>query len=106
MYNRNLWHEIFSHSYAKENNLVIKKKGFSSISNIFFLSEEIRHSGISNHIFWKYIKNKGNPALDTFLDFIDISSYLTFKVSARKRGSTISFAQLMFNLCTELRDSI
>ena len=36
-----------------------------------------------------YVRNKGNVVLDTYLDFDDVSSYLTFKLSTRKRGRTI-----------------
>ena len=103
---RDIIPKVFLHSFACGNSLVFKKKRFFFDYQHFFLSEEIRHSDISNHIFWKSIKNKGNVALDTFLDFADITSYFTFKVSAWKRGSTISFAQLMYNLCTELGDPI
>ena len=39
------------------------------------------HSNISNYIFSNYVKNKGNVVLDTILDFADVSSYLTFKLS-------------------------
>ena len=39
----------------------------------------------------KVRQNKGNVAMDTFLDFTDVSSYLILKLSAWKRGCTISF---------------
>ena len=34
---------------------------------------------------------KGNAMLETFLDFADVSSYLTLKLSAWKSGCTVSF---------------
>ena len=36
-------------------------------------------------------KNEINDALGNFLDCDDVNSYLTFKISAWKRGCTMSF---------------
>ena len=49
------------------------------------------NSDKSNKIFRKNIKNKGNAALDSVLDFAEVSSYLTFKLYAWKRACTIEF---------------
>ena len=54
----------------------------------FYFQKKV-HSDKSDHIFWKYIKNKSGIVLDSFLGFAHVSSYLTFKLSAWKRGSTI-----------------
>ena len=51
---------------------------------IFYFKKQ-RHSDKSNHIFWKCIKNNGSVDLNTFLNFVDVSSYL------RLKGCAVSF---------------
>ena len=46
---------------------------------------------IKESTFWKYFISKDHVVLDTFLDFADVSSQLTFKLSAWERDYTISF---------------
>ena len=45
---------------------------------------------IKESTFWKYFISKDHVVLDTFLDFADVSSQLTFKLSAWERDYTIS----------------
>ena len=45
----------------------------------------------TNTFYAVYVKNKSNVALDIFLDFAEVKSYLTFNIFAWKRVCTISF---------------
>ena len=52
----------------------LRKIGFSLANNVLYLKKQPR-SDKCNYIFLKYVKNKGNVGLDTFLDSDDVDSY-------------------------------
>ena len=82
---------IFAHAQAVS--FLKKKTGFFFflfLKQVFlkltiFYFKKQRHSDKSNHIFWKCIKNNGSVDLNTFLNFVDVSSYLKLK------GCAVSF---------------
>ena len=59
----------------------------------FILDQNLRlkpfYLKLKSH-FLKYVKKRGDVALETFLDFADVSSYLAFKISATERDCTVS----------------
>ena len=82
-----------------------KKQAFLILTKIFFLR--------INHILKKAItfskrtsKILGNATLNSFPDFADGSSYLTFKLSALKKGCEISFKLQMSQILTTLFEQL
>ena len=97
-----LWREIFPHNYACATTNIFEKTRCSSIRFFFLRNNHILTKVITFR--WKYIKNKRNGILDTFLDFADFSSY-TFKLSAWNRGCAISLELQITNFLDPILES-
>ena len=88
LYNRHLWHETLPHIFACASSLVFEEKQVFLNLTIFFI---LTNNDILTKVIRKYVKSKGTVALESFLDFLDVTSYLTFKIPAWKRGCALSF---------------
>ena len=78
-----------------------KKHAFLILTPIFFLKiNQILKKAIS--FTERTSKVLGNATLNSFPDFADGSSYLTFKLSALKKGCEISFKLQMLQILTTL----
>ena len=76
----------FPHSYATSFSI---KTIFCKTNNIFYSLENPIWDK-TKQWFWKYIKNKGKVTLESFRNFVYVSSYLHLKSFARKRDYIIS----------------
>ena len=76
----------FPHSYAASFSI---KTLFCKTNNIFYSLENPIWDK-TKQWFWKYIKNKGKVTLESFRNFVYVSSYLHLKGFAQKQDYIIS----------------